>query len=85
MTNQPSTPPDRAETVHYSQYNKFGISNDNAEVYDEEWRAATNEAYDVHTLLPWQSRYIECSIVCASHPLSICHCDCHWSRSLVFV
>ena len=49
MTNQPSTPPDRAKTVHYIHYNEFGLSQDNGngKEDDDGGHAATNKACDI--------------------------------------
>ena len=45
MTNQPSTPPDRAKMVHDSRHNEFGTTPNN----DDDWRATKNDANRVAT------------------------------------
>ena len=61
MTNQPSTPPDRAETVHYNRCNRFWISGNEC---DGGWRTATNKASDIATI----TAIIESQEKCVQQP-----------------
>ena len=59
MTNQLSTPPDRAETVHYNRCNRFWISDNES---DGGWRKETNKASDIAAITAiteTQEKYVQ--------------------------